>query len=199
MRLLLFSDLHRDTDAAASIVERAGDADVLVGAGDFAVQRRGIADVLDILRLVERPCVLVPGNGENDIELRDACKGWELAHVLHGSGVQIDGIDFYGLGAAVPVTPFGAWSFDLSESDAERLLSECPARAVLVSHSPPYGYGDESRGEHLGSRAVLEAMNRTRPRLLVCGHIHNSWGTRVEVRDTLVVNAGPTGLMVDLP
>ena len=87
MRLLVFSDLHRDKAAARSIVDRAEDVDVVVGAGDFAVMREGIEDVMDILREIDRPTVLVPGNGESDDELRAACRGWETAHVLHGDGV----------------------------------------------------------------------------------------------------------------
>ena len=39
MRLLVFSDLHRDKVGARSIVDRAEDVDVVVGAGDFAVAR----------------------------------------------------------------------------------------------------------------------------------------------------------------
>lgn len=199
VRLLLFSDLHRDVAAARSLVERAADADVLVGAGDFAVMREGIRDVIDVLRAVDRPTVLVPGNGESDAELTDACRAWAAASVLHGSGTAIDGVDFFGLGGGVPVTPFGPWSFDLDEEEASRLLASCPAGAVLVSHSPPHGLVDRSKGRHLGSTAVLAAIERVRPRLVVCGHIHDSWGERAETDGTLVVNAGPAGTLVELP
>ena len=92
MRLLVFSDLHRDRDAARSLVERSGEADLLIGAGDFAVVRHGIDDVIEILREVDKPTVLVPGNGESDVELREACAGWGSAHVLHGEGVTLEGV-----------------------------------------------------------------------------------------------------------
>ena len=36
MKLLLFSDLHTDTSAATRIVKLAQDADIVIGAGDFA-------------------------------------------------------------------------------------------------------------------------------------------------------------------
>ena len=36
MRLLAFSDVHRDGRQAARLADMAGDADVVIGAGDFA-------------------------------------------------------------------------------------------------------------------------------------------------------------------
>ena len=199
MRLLVFSDLHRDRDAARSLVERSRDADVLIGAGDFAVMRDGIDEVIGILREVDKPTVLVPGNGESDLELREACEGWDSAHVLHGEGVTLDGIAFFGIGGGVPVTPFGEWSFDLTEDEAEAMLVGCPNGGVLVSHSPPHGHVDKAGGRHLGSHAVLETIERVTPRLVVCGHIHAHWGKRSTVGHTPVLNAGPEGQLLELP
>ena len=116
--------------------------------------------------------------------------------VLHGSGVEIAGIPFYGIGGGIPVTPFGSWSFDFSEVDAEALLQGCPAGAVLVSHSPPKGTVDaDSSGRHLGSTAVRDAIVRTHARLVVCGHIHSSAGQHALIGSTPVVNAGPAGMI----
>ena len=195
MRLLLFSDLHADLAAAASIVERAADFDAVVGAGDFAVKRRGLAGIVEALAGIETPTVLVPGNGESAGELSEACRGWPAARVLHGTGVDIGGVPFFGIGGGVPVTPFGSWSYDFTEDEARDLLAPCPERAVLVSHSPPLGHADaDASGRHMGSTAVLETIERTRPRLVVCGHIHGSWGVRSRAGDTPIVNAGPGGV-----
>lgn len=199
MRLLLVSDLHRDLRAAAAVVDRATDADVVVGAGDFAVQRRGLEGVIDVLSSIRTPTVLVAGNGESAEELEQACADWEAAHPLHGEGVEIGGTPFFGLGGGVPVTPFGAWSWDLTEDEARERLAGCPEGAVLVSHSPPRGHVDrDGSGRHLGSEAVLEAIRRTRPRLVVCGHVHASWGQRSDLDGVPIVNAGPKGLTWDL-
>lgn len=198
MKLLLFSDLHTNTRAARRLVDRARDeqVDVLVGAGDFASVRRHLTACLDILRTSPLPAILVPGNNETLDELADACRGWTAAHVLHGSGVTLDGVPFFGLGGGVPVTPFGAWSFDLTEGEARARLVACPEGAVLVSHSPPKGVLDvSSRGLSLGSIAVREAIERRSPRLVVCGHIHDSAGRSERLGATPVVNAGPEGLL----
>lgn len=199
MKLLLCSDIHCDQAAARSLVERSSGPDVLVCAGDLAVMRKGLGEIVEVLSDAACPTVLVPGNGESDDELAEACRDWSGAHVLHGSGCEIDGVSFWGLGGGVPVTPFGPWSFDLSEEEAEALLAGCPEGAILVTHSPPRGHVDVARGgEHLGSRAVLDAIHRVRPPLVVCGHIHACWEQESDVDGTRVVNAGPDGVWLEL-
>jgi Icc-related predicted phosphoesterase len=106
MRLLAFSDLHRDRGRAASLVKRSPEVDVVVGAGDFASVHRGLEETIDALAGIETPTLLVPGNNETLDALRDACRGWAAATVLHGEGSKLDGTRFFGLGGGVPVTPW---------------------------------------------------------------------------------------------
>src|ERR1043166_9182992 len=98
MKLLLFSDLHRDKAAALRLVDLARDADLVIGAGDFANARTGVSTCTDVLKAIEKPVVLVPGNNESYDELVAACASWRNAQVLHGTGVQIDGISLFGIG-----------------------------------------------------------------------------------------------------
>jgi Icc-related predicted phosphoesterase len=195
MKLLLFSDLHADADAAQRLVERGRAADLIVGAGDFGNVRRDVRVCLDVLRQAGRPAVLVAGNNESTEELAEACRGWPEAHVLHGSAVTVGGVTFFGLGGGVPVTPFGPWSYDFTEEQAADLLAGCPGGCVLVSHSPPRGAVDvDSRGRSLGSVAVREAVLRGEPRLVVCGHIHACARRHALLGRSPVVNAGPAGV-----
>ncbi|MFB6249678.1 MAG: metallophosphoesterase [Salinibacter sp.] len=194
-RLLLFSDVHGDRDACRRLVEKSDEADVVVGAGDFCVMRRNLRAPIDALATIETPTVLVPGNAETEDELRDACADWPSARVLHGDECMVAGVPFYGIGGGIPVTPFGPWSYDFSEGEAERLLADCPEGTVLVSHSPPKGVVDrDSGGQSLGSTTVRDVIEDVRPRLTVCGHIHGSWGQEGALASTPVVNAGPEGL-----
>ena len=200
MRLLLFSDLHRNTNAAWNLVDMSRDVDVVIGAGDFATMRKGIQEVIDVLAEIDRPAVLVPGNSESYEELVAACKVWPSAEVLHGSGTEVNGIKFWGVGGAIPITPFGAWSYDFCEEEGLRLLADCPHGAIIVSHSPPKGSADESsNGQSLGSAAVLTAVKKCQPILVVCGHIHDSAGRSETIGSTLVINAGPRGVVWDTP
>jgi Icc-related predicted phosphoesterase len=198
VKLLTFSDLHNDLDTAAELVAASSSADVVIGAGDFASQHRGLEETIDALSAIETPTVLVPGNNETEEALREACAGWEAATVLHGGGAEIEGTAFYGLGAGVPVTPWD-WSFDLTEEQAAEMLAGCPEGAVLVLHSPPKGHCDvDSSGNHLGSEAELAAIEAKRPVLAVCGHIHDSWGAESDIGTTHIVNPGPKGTLLEV-
>jgi Icc-related predicted phosphoesterase len=193
VRILAFSDVHRDLGQAEELVRMANQADVVVGAGDFASVHKGLEETIAALRPIDKPTVLVPGNNETEDELRAAVDGWEAATVLHGEATQIDGTTFFGLGGGIPVTPWG-WSFDLDEEEAEERLAGVPPACVLVVHSPPKGHVDDG----LGSTAILAAIERARPRLAVCGHIHQCWERESRVGETPVRNLGPVGAYFDV-
>jgi uncharacterized protein len=198
VRILAFSDLHRDLDGAARLTAMSADADVVIGAGDFASIHEGLGETIDALASIEAPTILIPGNNETDEAVREAAADWASATVLHGDGTAFDGVEFYGLGAGVPITPWD-WSFDLDEDAAAELLAGCPEGAVLVVHSPPRGHVDQSgAGDHLGSSAILEAIESKQPRLAVCGHIHESWGARSRLGPTEIANLGPEGAWFDV-
>jgi len=198
VKLLAFSDLHRDLGQAAKLVEMSAEADVVVGAGDFASVHEGLGETIGALAAIEKPTVLVPGNNETEDALREAASGWSAATVLHGSGTAIDGTEFYGLGAGIPITPWD-WSFDLDDESAAEKLAPCPEGAVMVLHSPPQGHCDSSgNGDHFGSKALLQAIEQRRPRLVVCGHIHESWGCQSQIGETPVRNLGPAGTWLEV-
>ncbi len=191
MKILAFSDLHLSPPRAAALVEAAAHADLVIGAGDFCNARRGLDEAMALLEGIAAPMVVVPGNAESADELRAAARDGTI--VLHGEATDIDGIRLFGLGYGVPVTPFGAWSCDLTEDQAADLLAGCDAADILVTHSPPKGVADvTSAGQSVGSTAIRDAIGRIGPELALCGHIHDSWNAEGRIGRTRVVNLGPT-------
>ena len=196
MKILAFSDVHCDLDACARIVQAASGADLVIGAGDFAQRHMGLEETLEALEPVAQKAVYVPGNNETAEALR-ASTG---AVVLHGDAIAFGGISIVGVGGAVPPLPPLPWgSYDLDEETAHGLLAPFEAADILISHSPPKDSVDEVAPEGLlglhgaiGSVAVREAVERLRPKLVLCGHVHDSWGKRAMVGESLVQNLGPT-------
>jgi hypothetical protein len=65
MRLLAFSDLHRDRAQARRLAAMAAGADVVIGAGEFASMRLGVERTIDEPTTLDQPVLLVPGNNES--------------------------------------------------------------------------------------------------------------------------------------
>ncbi len=197
MRILAFSDLHHSRPRAEMIAEAAADADLVIGAGDFCNHREALPEAMNLLAGIAAPMVVVPGNAESAEELRDAAHAGTT--VLHGDAMEIDGIRLFGLGYGVPVTPFGSWSCDLTETAAEAMLATCEAADILITHSPPKGVADvTSAGHSIGSTAIHAAIRRLEPKVALCGHVHDSWGIVGQIGVTRVQNLGPMPNWIDL-
>lgn len=198
MRILAFSDLHCDLEQAARLAEMSAEADVVIGAGDFASIHERLEETINALSGITTPTVLVPGNNERLEDLEEAAVSWPAAVVLHGNSTEILGQTFYGLGGGIPVTPW-SWSFDVEDSEAETMLESLTGDAVLVLHSPPKNHCDAAGdGLRLGSPAIAAAIERAQPKLAVCGHIHESWGQRSSIGRTEIANLGPGGTFFEL-
>ena len=197
MKILAFSDLHAAAPAARALVTASADVDLVIGAGDFCNMRQGLPEAMALLSGLAAPLIAVPGNAESAEELGAAAG--DTTTVLHGTETRAAGLTIFGLGYGIPPTPFGDWSCDLTEAQAEAALAKCQAADILVLHSPPKGIADvTSNGLSVGSTAIRDAVARIQPRLAVCGHIHDSWGIRGTIGATEIVNLGPKGHVFDL-
>jgi len=161
MRILACADLHgrpeRIARVRALVAEHA--PAVLLLPGDLTHAGFG-KDALALLRGVPVPVLAVPGNMDAPF----------AAGEIRRAG---------GLGGADPVT-IGEITFGGPAVNQ--------AVDVLVVHEPPHGTLDLiPSGRHIGSAHVLDVMSRLRPRVLTCGHVHESPGIE-RVGATLVIN-----------
>jgi Icc-related predicted phosphoesterase len=122
----------------------------------------------------------------------------ELGVSIDGRGVTIDNIGFFGASAA-PLSPLHT-PYEVAEDElarrAERGLADVSDAALTIfcPHAPPHGTVCDRlpSGEHVGSTAVRELVEREQPDVVLCGHIHEARG-RDEIGRTVVANPGPAG------
>ena len=175
MRILAFSDLHCNREAAKDIVLKSTGADVVLGAGDFGIRGERSIELFDILKEISVPLLIVSGNHDRRSELASYCAKQDNIYFLDGSSQEINGITFFGLGGEIPSRSEAEWNESLAEADAAKLLLSANTHDVLLTHTPPYGYCDlQKDGAHEGSEAIASAIMRSAPSLCLCGHIHHS-------------------------
>ncbi|MFI0236625.1 metallophosphoesterase [Streptomyces sp. NPDC016845] len=112
--------------------------------------------------------------------------------VLDGERVEIGGwvFGFVGGGLRTPMrTPY-----EISDEEYAAKIEAVGEVDVLCTHIPPevpeLVYDTVARRFERGSRAVLEAIRRTRPRYSLFGHVHQPLARRMRIGATECVNVG---------
>lgn len=108
---------------------------------------------------------------------------------LQDSEVTVEGLRIYGS----PWQPwFYDWAFNLQRGAEIKAKWDLIPDGIdiLVTHGPPYGYGDiVPSGEKVGCVDLMDAIKRIKPKIHVCGHIHLSYGVYQTDVGTKIVNA----------
>ncbi len=189
MRILGFADFHGRMDSVkqASRLVSVKRPEVVVVAGDLANRDVQKAEsILEELSKFASKVLFVPGNMDEQALANRKDDGHVVC--LHGKGIAHDGAWFMGLGGAA-ASPFRA-PFELDEAEADQILAGTVGAgssqfSVLVSHYPPKDTKvDLAAGRwHVGSEAVRRFIEKNRPTLVVCGHIHEGPRHRRDRKD----------------
>lgn len=195
MRILCLSDIHGEGAGLSDVLSASAGAGVVALVGDIT-HLGGAAEAAAVVAPLAAPgrrVLAVPGNMDGE-----TARAWmeEQGLSIHGRGVIVDGIGFFGLGGGTP-SPFHT-PFELQADEARALLSRgladvAPAGfKVLLSHVPPRGTRLDRgfAGLHIGSEPVREVLRAGGVGLCLCGHVHESPGEET-VDGTLCVNLGP--------
>jgi hypothetical protein len=106
-------------------------------------------------------------------------------HILKAQATSIpDGEGRVTVWASPWCNPCGIWAFIRSRPELEAIYDTIPAGIdVLVSHQPPFGHCDgtvdfgSTRVTPGGSKELLKAIDRVKPKVVICGHIHEAHGS----------------------
>jgi len=189
MRIAATSDLHGH-------LPEVPDCDVLCIAGDIGrgdidprVDAAWWTNIVDgflhwLYDLRRRNIVVIGVAGNHDFILEH--HGHKFADLLpwiylQDESIELGGVKFHG-------TPWqrwqGGWAFNSPEHQNdpnEDFLREKFALIpddtdVLISHSPPAGFGDRVGRENTGSVALNRRIQEVMPKLAVYSHIHHGFG-----------------------
>ena len=205
MRLVCISDTHNQHEKL-----NIPHGDVLIHAGDFTgtgTHRQVISFIRWFASQPHKYKILVAGNHEVTLDQSFYQTNWARFHTkyplrvheiksyilreegiiyLENSEFVIEGVKFYGS----PCQPeFGGWAFGFERGEPIReVWGEIPQDTdVLITHGPPFGYGDKlDIGERVGCKDLLKELDRVKPKVHVYGHIHEGYGVYQHGVSTLI-------------
>ena len=178
MKILHLSDTHNSHHRLRDLPE----ADVVVHSGDFCMigtEQEAIDFLNWFCDLPHKHKIFICGN-HDDCLYGDNIEGLDSnVHFLCNSGIEIDGIKFYG----IPMF--------LSDCVTERQnqnYAKIPGDTdVLITHSPAYGILDFDDGINYGSEELLEKISTLNIKAHLFGHIHAQHGITT-LSDTIYSN-----------
>jgi Icc-related predicted phosphoesterase len=161
-----------------------GSGDILVHAGDSTSmgQKHEIEQFLKWFSNTDfEHKIFIAGNHdfgfEKETDIDQQFKDLGVTY-LFDNDVTINGIKFYGS----PWQPeFYNWAFNLPRGEElaakwEKIPDDVD---ILITHGPAYGILDYAPiGGHVGCEELYRKIVEVKPKIHVCGHIHDSYGQK---------------------
>lgn len=177
MRILHLSDTHNQHH----LLHNLPNADIIIHSGD--ISENGTTDeVYDFLNwfcdLDYQHKIFVAGNHDFCLDGGQIEGFSENCYYLNNSGIEIEGIKFWGI-------PY--FTSDELAGNIAQQMSEIPLDTdILITHRPPYGVLDFEKNIHFGCLDLLQSVQKIHPKYHLFGHVHASYGMEKSQHTTFV-------------
>lgn len=200
MKILASGDIHGDTRLAEKLAEKAEkeNVDLVVLCGDLTYAERSTENIIGPFIKKHKQVVLIPGNHES-IATADFLAEQYGATNLHGYSVKLGDVGLFGAGGA------NIGLLQLDENEIYDLLKTSHNKIkdmktkIMVTHVHPSDTKMEKFTKFFpGSTGVKKAIDRLKPDILLCSHVHEAEGIEEKVGNTRVINVGKEGKIINI-
>ena len=163
--------------------------DLIIGCGDLS------REYLEFLvTLAHCPLIYIHGN-HDEAFVENPPEG---CICIEDTIFEYQGIRFLGLGGSYRYKKEGTYLYTEGQMKF-RILKLLPKLVfkkgfdVLVSHAPPYSFGDQEHLPHRGFHCFEDLLIEYRPSIMLHGHIHLNYGYKIpqqyQYQNTTIYNA----------
>lgn len=200
MKLLLFSDVHGDFKALNVLKKASKKADIVISAGDISVMEKNIVDILEFLNSFNKPILHVHGNHENEFRLMELSQNFENLIFLHRAVHHYNEYVFFGYGGD-GFSTFDPEFVKVSHFFKKELQKNTSKnkKTIFITHGPAYKTGIDLLGnEPRGNKDYRRFIDEIKPHLVISGHLHENAGKNHKIDNTLFINPGKKGVIVEI-
>ncbi|MCX6707198.1 MAG: metallophosphoesterase [Candidatus Woesearchaeota archaeon] len=200
LKILASGDIHGDVGLAKKLADRAEkeNVDLVILCGDLTFFDQSTEGIVGPFVKKHKKVLLIPGNHES---LATADFLAELYGVknIHGYSVQYKDVGIFGAGGA------NIGINQISEKDIYDLLKKGHDtikglnKTIMVTHVHPSDSKMEKFSKFVpGSDGVKKAIDKFRPDILLCSHVHEAEGIEEKIGRTRVINVGKKGKIIEI-
>src|SRR3989344_1490783 len=179
LKILAAGDIHGDSGLAKSLAEKA--------------ERKN------------KKVLLIPGNHDSLATVDFLAEFYGVKNI-HGYSVKYEDVGIFGCsGVNIGIN-------SLEEEEIFSLLKKSHngikylRKKIMVTHTPPTGSKMEKFSQAflktnsltLASKGVRKALKELKPDILICSHLHEAEGIEEKIDNTLVINVGRKGKIIEI-
>jgi len=200
MKILAAGDIHGDSRLAEKLAERAEkeNVDLVVICGDITQFEQSTDNLMKPFVKRHEKVLIIPGNHES-VATTDFLADFYGVTNLHGYSVKTGDVALFGCGGA----NIGIHQqtekeiYDLLKKGFDRIKEI--KKKIMVTHVHPSGTKMEKFTKIFpGSDGVRKAVEKFKPDIMLCSHVHEAEGIEEKIGDTKVINVGKKGKIIEI-
>ena len=200
LKILASGDIHGDISQARKLADQAEkeNVDLVVLCGDLTYAESSTEGIIGPFVKKNKKVLLIPGNHET-VATADFLAELYGATNLHGYSIIHKDVGLFGCGGAnIGIFQLGEDEiYDLIKKGYQRIKDI--KKKIMVTHVHPSGSLMEKFTQIFpGSDGVRKAIDKFKPDILLCSHVHEAEGIEEMIGNTKVINVGKKGKIIEL-
>ncbi len=193
MKILAFTDIHSNSSYLKEVYKKFKNEnpDIIICSGDISFFSIDIKKIKRNLEKFDKIVLLIHGNHETPKFIDKLCSKNIIN--IHKKIFEFQGLNFVG---------YGGGGFEYDDKNLEEYFNNLNYKLknwVLITHAPPFDTKLDVIGKyHVGSKSIKRVIEKFRPILEICGHLHENFYIKDKKNQTLIINPGPKGTIIEI-
>ena len=200
MRILASGDIHGDSSIAKKLAGKAEKekVDLVILCGDITNFDRDFKNLIGPFVKKHQKVLFIPGNHDSFATADFIAEMYGIKNI-HGYAVKYEDVGIFGCGGA------NIGLSKLTEKDIFETLEKGfrnvkdTKKKIMVTHVHPSETTMEKFSHFVkGSSGLRKAVEKFKPDILLCSHVHEAEGIEEKIGETKVINVGKKGKIIEI-
>jgi len=200
MKIIASGDIHGDIGLAKRLADKAEkeNVDLVILCGDLTQNEQSTENLIGPFKEKNKQVLLIPGNHETIATTKFLAKLYGMTD-LHGYSFQVGEVGFFGCGGA------NIGLFQMTEEEifntlkyAHDKIKNCKQKIMVTHIHPTDSKIEKFSGFFPGSTGIRKAIDKFKPQLHLCSHVHEAGGIEEMIGKTKVINVSKNENVIEI-